>query len=136
MTTPGLLKSRTFYQFIKFGLVGVESTILNYFVFILLLLFFDIYYLLAAACGFIIGVLFGFFFNEALTFDSNRTKTSSFFFYILVYLISLTINLLFLRFLVENGGMNQIAANVLLAPFIIIINFFGAKIIAFKDKKW
>ena len=136
MTTSGLLKREISRQVLRFALVGTESTVLNYLLFLIMLVLFDLNYLLSAATGFIAVVLFGFYFNKIYTFESKRKAQVSLPLYFGVYALSLVINLALLFVLVESFGMNKVASNLILFPFIIILNFLGSKIIAFRNKKW
>ena len=123
-------------QFIKFCLVGLECTILNYLIFVVLFKIFFLNYLLSAAIGFIVGVLFGFIFNRVYTFRSDKSSKITLPKYFFVYLISLVTNLLFLRLLVVNGGISPLISNALMLPITTLINFLGTKVLAFQNKKW
>lgn len=123
-------------QFLKFCLVGSESTVLNYLVFLVFLSFFGVNYLLAAALGFISGVFFGFIFNRGFTFRSHVSKSSSLPKYLLIYFLTLIINVSLLKFFVESSLFTPVIANLILMPPIIVLNFLGTKIIAFEDKRW
>ena len=123
-------------QFIKFCLVGLESTILTYLVFIILNSFLGINYLLASAIGFISGVFLGFIFNKMYTFDSDRKTRITLPQYLMIYLFSLIFNLISINFLVESLRFSPIISMLLINPIVVLINFFGTKIIVFKNKKW
>ncbi|MBR1833882.1 MAG: GtrA family protein [Ruminiclostridium sp.] len=60
-------------QFIKFGIVGVSNTLVNYLVY---LLFFSIGvpYLIANALGFIVSVLNAYFWGSRFVFKEDKTK--------------------------------------------------------------
>lgn len=119
-----------------FAFIGITSTVLNYLVFLLLLSYFNQNYLMSASIGFISGVLFGYGFNRILTFQSNKKIEVTLPKYFMVYFFSLFVNLTFLYLLVNYININPVWANLILAPFIIIINFFGTKLIAFENRKW
>lgn len=123
-------------QFIRFALVGLESTILYYLIFIVLFNFLDFYYLLSATIAFFSGIVFGFTFNKLYTFGSKERNTIAFPIYFFVYLFSLSFTLLSLRFLVEYINIYPTISMAMLIPITAFINFFGTKILAFKNKKW
>lgn len=118
-----------------FAIVGVASTSLNYLTFLIAYAFLSFHYLIAAGTGFVLGVFFGYYFNKKGTFRSTQKIYISLPKYFLVYGLSLAFNIGTLEFLVHNG-MSPIIGNIILAPFIIIINFFGTKLIAFQNYKW
>lgn len=132
----GLLKREVTKQFLRFCLIGLETTILYYLIFILLFYFLKIHYLISAAAGFVIGVSVGFFFNRLLTFNYKTKSVITPMGYFLVNLFSLGFTMITLRFLVEFIGIYPMIAIVLLIPITTIINFLGIKMFVFKNKKW
>ena len=131
-----IFKREVSKQFIRFCLIGLESTVLNYLVFLVLFSFLSINYLVAAAIGFIAGTLLGFIFNKIYTFESQRKAQREIAPYFLVYLFSLVFTILAMKFLVDFLLIKPLIANVFVIAITTIINFFGTKIIAFKNKKW
>lgn len=136
MKLMDILRREVSKQFVRFALIGLESTILNYLVFIIMLNFLAIHYLPSAATGFISGVFLGFIFNKIYTFRSDRKLSISFPIYLLVYAVSLSFTLLALRFLVESVGITPLFSNLMILPITTLMNFFGTKILAFKNKDW
>jgi putative flippase GtrA len=132
----GILKRDVTKQFLKFCLVGLESTVLNYLFFLILLYFFAVNYTLSFAVGFIAGTLFGFVFNKLWSFQSERDSSKEIGLYILVYVFSLFLGILFLRFFVDSMHISPVVANLPVLILTTLINFFGTKILAFKNKKW
>jgi putative flippase GtrA len=131
-----LLKRDVVKQFIRFALVGLESTIFTYLIFIILLHFLGFDYLFAFLAGWIGGIFFGFTFNKFFTFESERKALKEIWKYFLIYAFSLGIGTLIIRFLVENFALDPLIANLPAIAVTTIINFFGTKILAFKNKKW
>jgi len=132
----GILKRDITKQFLKFCLVGLESTILNYLFFIIFLYFILLSYTLSFAIGFITGTLFGFVFNKLWSFESERNPSKEIVVYFVVYLISLFLGMLCLRILVNQLDMKPIIANIPVLAITTLINFFGTKILAFNNTKW
>jgi putative flippase GtrA len=58
-------------QFVKFGIVGVSNTLLNFAVYTLLLKVFGVWYLAASAIGFSLGAVNGFLLNRRWTFEGH-----------------------------------------------------------------
>lgn len=132
----GSIKREVTKQFLRFCLIGLETTILYYLIFILLFYFLKINYLISAAAGFVTGVSIGFFFNSLLTFNSKTKSIGAPMGYFLVNLFSLGFTMIVLKFLVEFIGIYPMIAIVLLIPVTTIINFLGIKLFVFKNRKW
>lgn len=70
-----------FEQFIKFGIVGVSNTILSYVLYLLSIftfqklgIFSEIDYLLAQVIGFVLSVLWSFYWNNKYVFDREENS--------------------------------------------------------------
>lgn len=131
-----ILKKDVSKQFLRFCLIGLECAILTYLVFLILYYYLSINYLISSGAGFISGVLFGFMFNKIYTFESKEKSTTVFPPYLLVYFFTFILAIVGLKVLVENFGLNPLISTALLMPVTTFINFFGTKILAFKNKKW
>jgi putative flippase GtrA len=131
-----LLKGDIVRQLIRFSLVGIESTILTYLIYIFLFNFIDFTYASSYIPGVIIGTLFGFFFNKSFSFESKEEIKRSLPIYLIIYCFSLTIGWFLLDYLVKRESINPIIALIPVLIFTTIINFFGTKILAFKNKRW
>jgi putative flippase GtrA len=132
----GILKREISKQFLRFGLVGLEGAILTYLIYLILFNFFNLPYTSSYIFGFIAGTLFGFYFNKYFSFESKEEIIRSLFIYLIVYSFSLLFGSFFIKVLVNNFGMNPIFAIIPISVFTTLINFFGIKIFAFKNKKW
>lgn len=123
-------------QFLKFCLIGLESTILNYLVFLVLFVFLGVHYLIAGGLGFISGTIPGYVFNKIYSFESDRRNIIAFPIYLGVYAFSLVFTIVSLKLLVDFVGINPLISNLITIAITTIINFFGIKILAFQNKKW
>ena len=123
-------------QFMRFCLVGIESTVLTYLTFLIMYNFLGFNYLIASGTGFIAGVFLGFIFNKEYTFRSHKNVAITFPQYLLIYLISLSFSLISIKFLVERLNFLPIISMLLINPIVLLINFFGTKIAVFKNRKW
>jgi len=119
-------------QFLKFIVVGFFSTTVNYSFFYLLYEFLGIYYLIAAASGFIAGVLAGYGFNKKWTFGIKGTTQNYVYKYYIIYVVSLILSMFVLEFLVSQIGLTPEIANLLTIGFTTITNFIGIKAWVFK----
>lgn len=135
------MKLRFFYkkitkQFVKFCVVGATNTTLSYLSFMILFYYFWINYLLASAIAFILGTSFGFVFNKSYTFGSRKSSSITLPQYFLVYLTSVSFSLVSIKFLVDFIGFSPLLAMLLVNPIMVFMNFFGTKIIVFRNKEW
>src|SRR5438128_12551884 len=58
-------------QFVKFGIVGASNTLLAFLIYTLLLKVFGVWYLAAAAIGFLVGAVNSFLLNRSWTFRGH-----------------------------------------------------------------
>ena len=119
-------------QFIKFICVGVACTVINYFSFFLLLNFFYTNFFLASASGYLIGLLFGYFFNRVWTFQADEDFLIQKIKYLSTYIFSLIIGLLALNVLVKKLNLEPEIANIYVILVTTILNFLGTKVWVFK----
>src|SRR3989344_2539674 len=122
-------------EFVKFGIIGGASTIINYLVFVLLLYFFNLNFILASALGYLAGVAFGFFFNKKITFNSIGKTSNEAIKYLTVYTFSLFLGLSTLKIFVQSYSLSPEIANIIVISITTITNFFGSKFFAFKEIK-
>jgi len=123
-------------HFIKFCLVGGIATILNYAVFFVLYRYFDVFYIASSGIGYIVGVVFGFYFNKVFTFESGSDDYyQEGGVYLALYLASLFIGLALLRTLVS-VGVPVLSANVLVIGFTTVTNYLGSKYLVFNSNDW
>jgi len=128
-----LLKNKITIEFYKFIVVGIWSTIVNYGMFYTLLEFAEINYLISSVVGFICGVFAGYRLNRRWTFKIDKEKShKEIIKYYTVYLFSLILSLLFLKFMVDIVGLDPRIANILAIGLTTCTNFLGIKILVFK----
>ena len=118
----------------KFIIIGVVSTLINYGVFFALYSWFDIHYVVSSGIGYVIGLLVGYLFNRNWTFtdDKSDEKTKEFVLYIAVYGVSLLLSLGTIALLVDSLAWNPLLANVIAIGVSTITNFVGLKFFVFK----
>lgn len=81
---------KTFYQAIKFSIVGVFGVLINYSVFLFALIFFKIHYLISGLLGYLFAAIPIFFLNRYWTFKSNVSIFKGFPIYVIINLITLS----------------------------------------------
>lgn len=117
-------------QLSRFLLIGGIATIISYLTFLIALKIFHIHYLISNVIAFATGILFGYPLNKKWTFKRDK-KTSHFYGYLAVYLVSLLISTVFLRITVEGIGVPAEIANILAIGITTCTNFLGIKFFVF-----
>lgn len=120
-------------QFIKFSIVGVLNTTIHYGVFYYLFSVVGIYHLLASGAGFCCAVLNSFVMNRYWTFNTHNSAGEHLFTkFVIVNLLSLSVNLAGMIVLVESLLLNPLLAQLITIVFTLIINFTGTKYWSFR----
>lgn len=119
-------------QFLKFIVIGVFSTFVNYSVFYVLYNFLFFHYLFSSGVGFLAGVFAGYNLNKTWSFGIKEKSFEYVFKYYIVYTISLFLGLGSLYVLVNNLGILPEIANVITIGLTTCTNFIGIKIWVFK----
>ncbi|MEG6565776.1 GtrA family protein [Thermoanaerobacterium saccharolyticum] len=119
-----------FIQFIKFNLVGIVNTLVDFSVFTVLT-FFGMYYMAAQVISYSCGVANSFIMNKYWTFGAKSTPHGyEVFKFIAVNGVSLAVSLSILYPLKPILGV--ISAKVIATLFSMMINFVGSKLWVFK----
>jgi len=114
----------------KFTLVGLANFVLTLIIFTFLLKVMGINYLLSLGISWFLGMLFSYTLNfiwvfkpeEKLLFKSRLIKFAS------AGLVSISLNMLALRYLVEHYNLDPFFTQFALIPFIVLFNFATAKL--------
>lgn len=117
----------------RFLVVGVVSTIVNYSIYLLLLRGLEIDYLAASASGFLSGVVVGYFLNKNWTYSVKEpTSLVMVARYLSVYVFSLIAGLALLYMLVDGFAVSPLLANIVAIMLTTCTNFLGTKFFAFR----
>ena len=119
-------------QFIRFAVVGIISTVLNYSLFLFLFSILSINYLIASAAGYICGLCLGYPLNRLWTFELAKDSSNKKIKYLLIYLLSLVMGLILLEFFVANLLFKPEIAYIFVIGFLTIAKFIGVKHLVFK----
>jgi putative flippase GtrA len=134
-----LLQRRGVRQFIKFGIVGVSSTVIDWGVYYLLKHLFPFlaeYYLLAKMLSFLVAVANSFFWNRRWTFRSrSQQKAKEFSQFLFIYALSLAINAGIMKLVVGTFGMRDIFGLIAATGFTTFWNFFANKFWIFRHSQ-
>src|SRR4030042_497097 len=131
-----LIKRRVVRQFIKFGIVGVSSTIIDWGIFYLLNLVFGIYYLTAKVFSFSVAVINSFIWNRRWTFRSqNPERSKEFTKFLVIALVGLSINALIMYLAVSIFHARKIIGLIFATGIVTFWNFLANKFYTFKKSQ-
>ena len=121
-------------KFIKFGLVGVLNTLINWIIFALLN-FVGVYYIVANVIAYAIATANSYIWNSKWVFKYNgKDKKETTAKFIILNLIGLALNTAILYFLVDILSLNKLVGLVITTAIVMIINYIVNKIWVFKEK--
>ncbi|MEX2043577.1 MAG: GtrA family protein [Patescibacteria group bacterium] len=118
-------------QFVKFVLVGLLTTAINFTVYGALLVL-GVYYLTAAVISFSVATLNSYTWNRIWTFRAGKHRIGKLAKFTTVQLAGLTLNLIGLWLLVEHAGLHEFPAQVLANGTVVMSNFIGNKFWTFR----
>ncbi|MDR2515319.1 MAG: GtrA family protein [Christensenellaceae bacterium] len=127
-----------FLQAVKFGLVGVLNTAIDYSAFWLLTLlpFFKANYLLAQVISYGLGLCNSLFFNKRWTFaQKSKMSGAQLAGFLAVNLAALGVSSGVMYLLREGLFMNLYGAKLIATVFSMGVNFVGSKLLVFKTKE-
>lgn len=121
-------------KFIKFGLVGVLNTLINWIIFAVLN-FVGVYYIVANVIAYAIATANSYIWNSKWVFKYNgKDKKETTIKFVILNLIGLALNTAILYFLVDILLFNKLIGLVITTVIVMIINYIVNKIWVFKEK--
>ena len=128
------LSGETFYQLLKFCIVGVSGILVNLAVLYSLVEFGYLWYIHAAMIAFLAAVSFNFTLNKIWTFRDGKkgiTIANQYLKFVAISTIGLIINLFILYMLVEYVSLSYLFSQFMAILTTTTINFLGSKYWAF-----
>lgn len=120
------------FQVIKFGLVGLVNTAVDFAVFVLLTKAVDLNSTISHAISYSCGVLNSYFLNRKWTFkQKSKSHPMEFFKFLLVNLVSLGLSTLVLNYLEIEAGISVYVAKLGATLCSMLVNFIGSKLVVF-----
>ncbi|MFA6098560.1 MAG: GtrA family protein [Patescibacteria group bacterium] len=129
-------------EFLKFGIVGVAGTLVDFSSYALLTRVFGVYYIYATATSVFLAIVNNFFLNKFWTFkkgDSGKAKSESVKFFI-VSLVNYFLNLGIVYIVVEHSGAVKyfgdnvdFFAKAVAIGIVLFSNYFGNKYWTFRN---
>ena len=123
--------SKLIGQLMKFGVVGIIATVIDFVVLTILTETFGVYYLTSAAIGFIIATLFNYIASMRYVFNSRfrpHEKRKELIIFILLSVVGLGLNQFFMWLFVEFFSIFYIFSKVLATTLVMAWNFVSRKI--------
>ena len=123
--------SKLIEQLMKFGVVGIIATVIDFVVLTILTETFGVHYLTSAAIGFIIATLFNYVASMRYVFNSRfgrHEKRKELIIFILLSLVGLVLNQFFMWLFVEFFSIFYIFSKVLATVLVMAWNFVSRKI--------
>lgn len=122
---------RLFTQLLKFGVVGVIATIIDFFFLFLFTDVFGMYYLLSAAISFVLSTLFNYVASMRFVFNSKFSKdekSKELILFVILSVSGLLLNQFLLWFFVEKIALYYMAAKIVATFFVMMWNFVSIKV--------
>ena len=117
-------------QLMKFGIVGVVSTALDYGLMVLFTEACGIFYLLSSTLSYAISLIFNYFASMKFVFRGrqDQSRLREFLIFTVLCLLGMGLNQLILWLLVEMGGVHYMVSKLLATVVVMIWNFATRKI--------
>lgn len=130
---------KLFWQFFKFGLVGISNTAISYGIYALLT-YLGVPYVISSIIGFVVSVLNSFFWNNRYVFKKGEGEKRNPWWTLLKTFAAyagtgLVLHNLLLVLFVEKFELNKYLAPALILLITIPLNFIINKFWAFRTKK-
>lgn len=119
-------------QFIKYGVVGLSSTAINFALYAALLAL-GFHYLAAAVLAYTVATVNGYVLNSRWTYRAGTHTNTRFLKFSTIQLSGLAVNLLVLAFLVETFALNELLAQLVANAFVVLTTFGGNKFWTFRE---
>lgn len=126
--------SKIIKQFVKYGLVGVINTIITISIIYIFMKLLNVSYIISNVVGYLFGFINSFVLNKIWTFKSKKSIEKERFFFILIFVICYSIQLVFLVILKEKLLIKSEYAQIIAMGFYTVLNFVGNKYITFKGR--
>ena len=134
-----IIKKLCTRETIFYLIFGVLATLINIVISTILVKFFQVEGNLASTIGIIISILFAYFTNRKMVFNSiaetNKEKWTEFFRFILGRSFTMAFEMAGVFLLYTVLKIEYVITKVTITVFVVILNFFISKFFAFKQKK-
>ena len=120
---------KLFEQIMKFGVVGVIATLIDWGIFAVCTRVFHIHYAISNVIGFSISVIFNYWASVKWVFDVNKEKDSkrNFVLFIIFSVIGLGLNELILFICIDKIHIMDLISKVIATAIVMVFNFVTRK---------
>lgn len=124
-------------RFIKFSLVGVVNTVIDFLIFFIAINVAGLHYLFANIISWFVAVGVSFFLNKFWTFKSVgvNSTASQYARFTAVSLVALGLSLLLLYVFVEIMSLHELVGKILTIGIVVFWNFFMNRLWTFKHAR-
>ncbi len=120
---------------IKFGLIGIMNTAIDFGIFTLLTMVFAIGSVISHVISYSCGVINSYFFNRTWTFQrKDKSSAAEFIKFVVVNLISLGVSSLVMYLLAEIAGLHIYISKLAAVFCSLAVNFAGSKLFVFREQ--
>ena len=120
-------------RIIKFGIIGISNTLINWIIFFLLNLL-GVNYIVANIIAYSLATINSYIWNSKWVFKYNNEKLVSSLKFVIVNLVGLILNTIILFILVDMFNINKIISLVIATGVVMIINYISNRLWVFKQK--
>jgi len=121
-------------QFVKFGIVGASSTIIDWGIYLILTRFFNLLYLMAKILSFSVAVFNSYHWNRRWTFRSDDPqKLRQFIKFLIISIVGVVLNASIMYLAVEHFQWPDIYGLVFATGIVMFWNFSANKFYTFKS---
>lgn len=119
---------KLFKQILKFGIIGLLATLLEWGLFYLFSEFFNIYYLISVIIAYSFSTVFNYIFSVIWVFNVEKNNEKKFVIFLICSLIGLTINEVLMLVFVELFMIYTFVSKIIATLIVMIYNFITRKI--------
>ncbi|MBE6153711.1 MAG: GtrA family protein [Firmicutes bacterium] len=118
-----------------YGIFGVLTTLVNIFVYFILVRVFNFHYLISTIISWIISVLFAYFTNKKYVFESKGNNyLKEIFAFIGFRILSGIIEIVLMYLFVDTLTFDDLISKVITNIVVVLLNYIFSKLFVFKNK--
>lgn len=122
-------------EIIMYGIFGVLTTLVNIFVYFILVRVFNFHYLISTIISWIISVLFAYFTNKKYVFESKGNNyLKEIFAFIGFRILSGIIEIVLMYLFVDTLTFDDLISKVITNIVVVLLNYIFSKLFVFKNK--
>ena len=117
-------------QLVKFGIVGVIATLLEWIIFYICTNQLKIHYSISTIIGFSISTIFNYWASVKWVFDVNKEKSEklNFILFVVLSIVGLGLNELILWICIEKFAIYNMIGKVIATGIVMVFNFITSKL--------